>query len=152
MLRLSASTVAGIWHLWAFLLLPTLPNPSLSRSENPQSGYCRGLSWCFFPLLFVSSRRTGAQYPGADGSDGVWHHNRESSQIQNCELYVDDADGVRWSVERTESIAPLETVTFLWSSFTAQGQPMPAHIGRDRGVHVSCFVSESNKRLTAAFE
>ena len=79
--------------------------------------------------------------------------NRESTPIRACGLYVDDAEGVRWSVDSPRTIAPLETVSFDWSSFTAgpQKQPMPAYIGRDRGVYVSCFVMESNKRLSAAF-
>jgi hypothetical protein len=77
--------------------------------------------------------------------------NRESSPISACELYVDDAQGQRWSVDSTKVIAPLETVAFDWSSFTAQGQPMPAHIGRGRGVYVSCLVTGSKERLTAAF-
>ena len=76
--------------------------------------------------------------------------NRESTAIRACDLYVDDTEGVRWSVDSTKTIAPLETASFDWSSFTAQGQPMPAYIGRDRGVYVSCLVTESNKRLSAA--
>jgi hypothetical protein len=28
---------------------------------------------------------------------------------------------------------------------------MPAYVGRDRGVHVSCLVTELDQRLTAAF-
>jgi hypothetical protein len=77
--------------------------------------------------------------------------NRESSPISTCELYVQDAQGVRWTVERKDAILPLETATFEWSRFTAQGQPMPGAIGRDRGVYVSCLVTGSNERLTAAF-
>jgi hypothetical protein len=77
--------------------------------------------------------------------------NRESTPIRACELYVQDAEGVRWSVERVSAIAPLETATFDWNSFTAQGQPMPGFVGRDRGVYVSCFVTGLDKRLTAAF-
>jgi hypothetical protein len=77
--------------------------------------------------------------------------NRELAPIRTCELYVDDAQGVRWSVESTKVIAPLETATFEWSSFTSSGQQMAAYIGRDRGVHVSCLVTELNQRLTGAF-
>jgi hypothetical protein len=77
--------------------------------------------------------------------------NRESSAIQGCRLHVKDAQGVEWSVEGDRGIAPLETATFEWSSFTAQSQPMPSDIGRGRGVYVSCLVTGMNQRLTAAF-
>jgi hypothetical protein len=77
--------------------------------------------------------------------------NRESTAISKCSLSVKDAEGVEWSVDDPRVIAPLETATFEWSSFTAKGQPMPGHLGRDRGVYVSCFVTGLDKRLTAAF-
>jgi len=77
--------------------------------------------------------------------------NRENSPITDCELYVQDAQGVRWTVTSTKWIKPLETATFEWSSFTAQGQPMPGALGRDRGVYVSCLVTGSQERRTAAF-
>ncbi len=77
--------------------------------------------------------------------------NREETPLTQCQLYVRDAQGVVWSVFRAEAIAPLQTATFDWSSFTAKGQPMPGHLGRDRGVHVSCNVSGLNETLTAAF-
>src|SRR5688500_8267621 len=38
--------------------------------------------------------------------------NRESSAIQSCNLYIEDAEGVRWSVDSQRTIAPLETATF----------------------------------------
>lgn len=77
--------------------------------------------------------------------------NRESTAIRNCRLYVEDAEGVQWAVKDFRDIAPLETAAFEWSSFTAQGQPMPGHIGRDRGVHASCLVTGVNQHLLAAF-
>ena len=77
--------------------------------------------------------------------------NRESTAVRNCTLYVQDAEGVRWSVDYERTIAPLETVNFDWSSFTAQGQPMPGVIGRGRGVYVNCLVTRLEKRLSAAF-
>jgi|RhiMethySRZTD1v2_1073278.scaffolds.fasta_scaffold12215_10 hypothetical protein len=77
--------------------------------------------------------------------------NRESTAISKCSLNVKDAEGVEWSVDDTRVVAPLETVNFDWSSFTAKGQPMPSHLGRDRGVYVSCFVTGLDKRLTGAF-
>ena len=77
--------------------------------------------------------------------------NRESSPIRACELYVEDAQGVRWSVDSSRTIEPLETASFDWKTFTAQGQPMPSVIGRERGVYVSCLVTGSNARLEAAF-
>jgi hypothetical protein len=75
---------------------------------------------------------------------------RRSSAIRGCRLHVKDAEGVEWSVAGDRPIAPLETATIEWSSFTAQGQPMPGNIGRDRG-DVSCLVTGLDLRLTAAF-
>ncbi len=77
--------------------------------------------------------------------------NREASPIRNCDLTVRDAEGVEWSVGGTRVIQPLETAVVRWDEFTAQGQPMPGHIGRDRGVYVSCLVTGTNERLSAAF-
>lgn len=77
--------------------------------------------------------------------------NRESTPIRACSLHVEDAQAVRWSVDSTKTIEPLETASFDWSSFYAQGQPMPSAIGRGRGVYVSCLVTGTGKRLEAAF-
>jgi hypothetical protein len=88
----------------------------------------------------------------AKGPSACSFTNRESTALRACDLYVRDADGTVWSVDIDRVIAPLETVTVPWSSFAAQNQPMPGHIGRDRGVHVSCLVTGSNERLSAAFQ
>jgi hypothetical protein len=77
--------------------------------------------------------------------------NRESTAIRGCELHVRDAEGVEWRVEDDRVIDPLATATFDWHTFTAKGQPMPGHLGRDRGVYVSCLVTGLDQRLTAAF-
>lgn len=90
-------------------------------------------------------------FTAAKGSLSCSITNRESSPIRACTLHVKDAQGVEWSTESDGPIAPLETATFRWSSFMASGQPMPAEIGRGRGVHVSCLVTGSKERLTAAF-
>jgi hypothetical protein len=56
--------------------------------------------------------------------------NRESTAIRGCRLHVKDAEGVEWSVEGDRVIAPLETATIEWSSFTAHEYTGEQVVGR----------------------
>ena len=63
--------------------------------------------------------------------------NRENTPIRDCELYVKTLKecGGAWRVQRSSH------PKFEWRSFAAPGQEMPGHLGRDRGVYVSCLVT-----------
>jgi hypothetical protein len=136
-----------------------------AKTPQPKSKAFRWIVLTFLGLLLVGyigsllDRSTGdgarqARLLNITATKGLLScsiTNRESTPIRACDLYVQDAQGVRWSVDSTQVIAPLETVQFDWKSFTAQGQPMPNVIGRERGVYVSCLVTGTDERLEAAF-
>jgi hypothetical protein len=143
----------------------TPPIPAAAPTTTPQKQRSRNSTWLIAALFAVvvlgfcvralRGPETGTNrllnITAQKGLLSCAITNREDSPISACELYVDDAQGVRWSVERIEPIQPLETAWFEWRSFTAKGQPMPGPLGRDRGVYVSCLVTRSKERLTAAY-
>lgn len=117
-----------------------------------------GLGWCASQLAVPTqsvrsspSTERLLNFTAAKGQLGCTITNRESSAIRACTLTVKDADGTSWSTAESGELAPLETLNVPWSTFTAQGQPMPGHLGVSRGVYVSCLVTGLNERLTAAF-
>jgi hypothetical protein len=111
-----------------------------------------GMAWC---AAEFNAPDAGAarllKFTATKGPMGCSITNRESSPVRACSLEVRESDGTIWSADDSRELAPLETRNVPWSAFTAQGQPMPGTLGVSRGVYVSCLVTGSNQRLTAAF-
>src|SRR4051794_15403430 len=65
------------------------------------------------------------------GLAGISLTNRESGNVQNCDVTLLDA-GARWETEIPGPLEPLDTVSVRWAAFTSNGKPMPAYIGQNR--------------------
>jgi hypothetical protein len=77
--------------------------------------------------------------------------NHEASALRDCKLQVQDSSKTLWVASLTSDLAPSASVTLAWSDFKSDGQPMPTHIGHDRGVTLVCDVGPGGPRKSVGF-
>lgn len=127
---------AGRWmkFLLAFAVLGMMAWCStLMRSEN-------GSGNAIAPILNVSAGR---------GAGGFALTNREGAPLTRCDVTLLDGRS-EWIAAGLGKIAPSETITFRWSQFTSDRQPLPSYLGLSKSNFiVSCFVGEDSTRRTA---
>ena len=81
---------------------------------------------------------------------GVSFTNQEESALQDCDATVTDSTATKWVAVVPGRVEMNQRVTLDWSDFKADGRPLPAYLGRSRGVIVSCHVIGLNERRSGA--
>lgn len=103
------------------------------------------VGWCARPdpsLLRASAARSL-------GSISVT--NQEGATLRDCNLRVTDSSGTHWIAALEPDIPPSATVAVAWRDFRSNDQPMPAHLGRERAVILTCDVMPAGERKSVGF-
>lgn len=106
-------------------------------------------------LIGVSQTRTPEPQPPLNvaagrGLAGVSLTSREPSPISKCDLTLDDGK-TRWEAVITGTIHRSETTQIAWSKFRSHDKPLPAYLGRQGTLVLSCWVNDAGFRRTAGF-
>lgn len=108
-------------------------------------GFVLFVGWC------ANGRDDLLKASAGRGALSIAVTNQESSPLRDCNLRITDSAGVDWIASVDRDIPLSGSVTVAWSSFLSNGQPMPGHIGRDRGVVLTCDVQGTGQRKSVGF-